>query len=283
MKRAALALVLLLVVLGSIGTASAATLAVRGGAVDEFTVTRPCADGATATGANPATTNQTHVRLTIPQACVGRNVQVTVVDAAGVAHSGAASPMNQATLDIPVQGGFTAAAGLTVRATVDGWNLTTTWSWTAPAYIWCTVVTPGSTATCTATIVKRTTDARVPYWDVVVSTTSPTPVRWEVGFDLANSYYGTVTRLGNSDLDGYDDAWPYSWGDAVGNWSAINDVVRQNCGAAPMRVQGLDSAPRWDASNNFREVRAGRERLFSLVVNQTQAGYDDVKRPGTCV
>lgn len=274
MKRAALALVLLLVVLGSIGTASAATLAVRGGAVDDFAVTRPCPDGATATGANPATTNQTHVRLTVPQACVGKNVQVTVVDAAGVAHSGAASPMNQATLDIPVQGGFTAAAGLTVRATVDGWNLTTTWSWTPPApYIWCTPASGGGT--CNATLALRTTPAGVRYWDVVVTTTSTSSVRWQVSIDLTHPFFaGSVpTRLGNSDLDTYDDGQT-TWGTEF--FQPYNDVSRQGCGTNPVRLVGVNQG---GGGNNFRDVRSNRERRFSIVVDQTQNGYDDLKSP----
>lgn len=282
MKRIALAVVVLLVALGAVSGASASSLSVQGGVIQPLGAGRPCPDGATATAPVATTTAQTQVRLTVPAGCVGRTVQATVVDAAGVPHSSAPTVLTAVTQDVTV-GAYTAAATMQVGAVVDGWGLATTWSWTPPSYIWCTVLTPGSTATCSAAITKRTTGAGVPYWDVVVSTTSPTPVRWEVGFDLTNPYYGTVTRLGNSDLDGYDDDWIYSWGDTTGNWSGINDVVRQNCGAAPLRVQGLDNAPRRDASNNFREVRAGQDRRFSLVVNQTQAGYDDVKRPTSCV
>ncbi len=280
--RLAVVVVLLLALVGTASMGSASSLPVHGGIIDTETASRPCADGASATGPSTATAAQTAVRLTVPAGCVGRDVQVTVVDQAGVAHSSAVVAMTAQTMDVPVSG-YVGAAALTVGATVDGWNLTTTWSYTPPApYVWCTVVTPGSPATCTAAVTLRTTAAGVRYWDVVVSTTSPTPVRWEVGFDLTNPFYGAVTRLGNSDLDGYADGGQYSWGDREGWFSGINDVVRQNCGGAPLRVRGVNSAPAWDPANNFRDVRAGQDRRFSLVVNETQSGYDDVKRPGSC-
>lgn len=278
MRRIALAVVLLLALVSTASMGSAASLTVRGGVIDTFTSTRPCADGATATAATAGTAAQTQVRLTVPPTCVGRSVQVTVVDAAGVARSSAAVPMTTGTQSITV-GAYTATPTLQVRATVDGWNLATSWSWTPPTpHVWCTATT-GPGTTCSASLTLRTTAEGVRYWDVVVTTTSASYVRWEVSIDTAHPFFGGLvpTRLGNSDLDTYNDGQT-TWG--TGFLQGVNDVVRQNCGAAPLRVVGINATAPFQGGNNFRDVRNNRERRFSIVVDELQAGYDDLKSPG---
>ncbi|MGJ0223633.1 hypothetical protein ACQUZK_09560, partial [Streptococcus pyogenes] len=123
---------------------------VQGGVIQPLAAGRPCADGATATAPVATTTAQTQVRLTVPADCVGRTVQATVVDAAGVPHSSAPTVLTAVTQDVAV-GAYTAAATMQVGAAVDGWGLATTWSWTPPRLPVTCRIPSNPAQTCTAT------------------------------------------------------------------------------------------------------------------------------------
>jgi hypothetical protein len=116
------------------------------------------------------------------------------------------------------------------------------------------------------------------FYHVDVTTPSTSWVTWEVSFNLAHPFYGSVpTRLGNADLD------PYSAGGGDVNWDNItyvNDVQRSSpCSALPgeLSVTGLNNGPN---GNKFLNVQNNRTRSFDLLVNVTQAGYFDVISPG---
>ncbi|MBX9245788.1 hypothetical protein ICW40_13350 [Actinotalea ferrariae] len=241
MKRIALAVVLLIALIGSASMGSAASLTVRGGVIDTFTNARPCADGATATGPSTTTATQTAVRLTVPADCVGKTVQVTIVDAAGVPHSSAPTLMTTVTRDIPVAGGYTGTSNLVVRATVDGWNLATTWSYTPPLPMAsCRIVATNAPCTATVTLDRRSSGffGTFSYYDVTVSPTNQG--QWEVTFNLDHPGYGSVpTRLGNSILD--------------------NDVQVTRVGAA-----SCTTPPRLTVRPS-----AGSPGAFSLIVNSS--------------
>jgi hypothetical protein len=201
-RIAALVVAVLALVAITAGLASASSLTVRGGVLTTATATRPCADGATATGPTTTTANQTGVRITVPASCVGRTVQATVVDAAGVAHSSAPTVMTAATLTLPVSG-YVGTSSLVVRATVDGWNLTTTWSYTPPLPMAsCRVIATGATCTADVTLARRSVlfFGTFDYYDVQVSGNAG--LAWEITLNLDHPGYGSVpTRLGNSVLD----------------------------------------------------------------------------------
>jgi hypothetical protein len=151
---------------------------------------------------------------------------------------------------------YSAISSWTIAAVVDGWNLPTTWSFTPPQ-IWCTVVTAGSSATCTATVTlfygtKPGGSGPANYYDVVVTTTSASYVQWEAGFNLDNAFYGSrPTDLGNSGLDGYNDGGT-TW---IGT---NNDVTRQSaCSALPALTVRGDNV---GGGNNFRDLRNNRVR-----------------------
>jgi hypothetical protein len=274
-----------LVVLGLLATATighAASLPVASRSNLTFNVQHPC-PGTAATvpsGASGATFSS--VTVTLPSGlCTGRTVLLTVLNGATVVAQGQAQVAGS-TATVPT-GTYTAGSSYTVRATVGGWDLPATWSYTPPTpHIWCTIVSGGSAgSSCTATVtiftgLKGGGTTPATYYDVVVSTSSTSSARWEVGFDLSHAFYGGApTRLGNSDLDTYNDGTRTWDGDTF-----VNDATRQSaCTTLPtvLTVRGVNSGGN---NNNFRDVRDDRQRRFSLVVNRTEAGYSDVVAPG---
>ena len=113
--------------------------------------------------------------------------------------------------------------------------------------------------------------ASATYSDVVVTTTSTTPVKWEVTFNLASSSYGTpiATKLGNSDFDAYWDGTT-QWGSVQ---PAVNDVNPGTCTAGLLTVTGVTGAA---PNPDFSTVTSTLERHFSLVINRTEPNYTDV-------
>ncbi|NTW40677.1 MAG: hypothetical protein HGA44_12460 [Cellulomonadaceae bacterium] len=277
MRRAPFALVVVLCVVGGLGLASAATLAVTSSSVSAAVATNPCPGTAAAgPGAVVATATQTFggVAVTMPAGCGARTVQVTVLNGTTVRATGSGVVNGSGTV---ATGSYVAAAGLTVKATVDGWDLPATWTYRP--YVSCRITTVGSTKTCSAAITvvtgtKPGGSTEALYYDVAVTTTSTTYVPWEVTFYLDDPVYGAVpTRLGNSDLDGFSDG-STTWGT-----NPANDVTRSSaCSALPvLTVVGEANGP---TGNRFNVVRSNRPRNFSIVVNRTEVGYSDVIAPG---
>lgn len=276
------ALVAAVAVVAGLLVANAAHLDVSAGQLSTAAVTHPCPGTASMLPANwQSSTNYRSVVVALPAGCAGRAVGLHfdrpntandrdgsgIADAAGVA-------------SVRMSANFSTSTNYTLFATVDGWPLPIAWSTTLLPPIWCTVI-DASGATCTAevAVVQRpnTSGQLRDYYDVIVRTTSATPVRWEVGFNLAHAHYGgQPQRIGNSDLDAYFDGQT-SWASGAG-YTPPNDVSRvSQCGELPiLTVRGVNEGP---TDNSFRDVRSARERRFTFVLGLT-GDYDDVVWPG---
>lgn len=267
------------VVVAGLTAAAASQLAVSPVQISAAQGAHPC-PGTAVVGPADAGTYPSYqaVVVAMPTACAGRPVQVHV-DRPGTTadRDGAGSAGSDGVASLRLGGTYATNVANVFTATVDGWDLPVTWSPTGLPYIWCTVVdTSGSTCSASATIRRSGTDT---YWDVVVTTSATTGVRWEVGFNLAHPFYGTQpTRLGNSDLDGYNDGQT-QWAVPSANYTPRNDVTRvSSCSASPvLLVEGENTGP---SSNRFQTLRADRTRRFSLIRDVTDAGYFDVLAPG---
>lgn len=154
--------------------ANAAALPLTGSSLASRTASHPCPDPdpATATAATGSGTTYSAVSATVPAECEGRELKVTLLNGTTELRSGTATVAGSGATTVDLGGSYTAAANLTVRAVVDGWDLPTTWSFTPPAPTG--PVTPGTT----------TTDLRSVQWTsvtvgrqfcvaVTVSTTNP--------------------------------------------------------------------------------------------------------------
>lgn len=280
-RRLLAAAVTVAAVLGAISFASAASLPLTGPILTAATVPHPCPGTAAATAATGSGLTYSAASVTMPAGCTGKLLTLrmtsgttTLTGTATVSGSGAT------VVGFVPATTYNATLAWAIQATVDGWNLPTTWSFTLP-HIWCTVVTTGSTATCTATVTLVTrpnpeSGVIRDYYDVVVQTDSDTYVRWEVGFQLDHAFYGGAPdSLGNSNFDLFwDGSTTWSQGS---NYTPTTVAARAGqCEELPvLRVRG-NSSYRWgDWQNDFRDVRSDRERHFTFVLNLT-GDYDDV-------
>lgn len=217
------------------------------------TAANPCT--ATATATNPSVSGSTTtVSLTVPAACVTvpRTVQVTVVDSGG-AHSSASVTLSSAAQPITLLTAYTPAVVLSISVTLDGWNLTTTWSYTPPR-VSCRVKSPaGSTATCTADVRSEVRNlgffGTYTYYVVEVETTSATDVVWEVTFYLDDPFYNNVTDVGNSIL------FP-------------DEVRKVSCAMPPGSKQLVVDG---GATGNFRQIRASTSPRVIEIVRDSPA------------
>lgn len=278
MKRAATVAVLAVLAVTSLGLASASSLDVSSRRVSTSAVTAPC-PGIVTTAANPTNTADTRfnrVAVTLPAGCGTRSLQVAVRDGTSWRTSAATTITGSGVVQL--SGSYTADSTITMQATVDGWDLPGTWSY-EPAGC---AVTDGSGATCSADVVvfvgSKPGGGSFTYYDVAVTTTSTTPVPWQVTIRTSHpDLPGAPTRLGNSTLDAYNDG-ATAWSNA----GSVNDVNRVSpCTDAPgvIVVAGRPSGP---AGNRFETVVAGRARLFSVVLNYNVVPYYDIYAPG-CV
>lgn len=272
------ALVAAVLVTGT-AAARAAQLGVNPAQLAVSRTTHPCLGTAVVGPADAVTyPNQQAVVVAAPTGCAGLPVQLHV-DRPGTTQDrdGAGTTAADGVAAVRLGGTYSAVAANVITATVDGWSLPVSWNPAALPPIWCTVV-DATGATCTATVAIRDTGVDI-YWDVVVTTPSTSSTRWEVGFNLDHPFYGgRPVRLGNSDLDGYNDGQT-QWAVAPG-YTPANDVTRVSaCAQSPvLLVEGTNTYA--TSANRFRDVRDARERRFSLVVNVTQTGYFDVLSPG---
>ena len=274
--RRGLAALLVLAAAG-LGLANASSLTVTTTGTSARVVTTPCTGPAATTAAasvNAAAQSFAAVDVTLPAGCGTRTVQVALLQGTTVVASGSGSNTGAGAVGT---GTYTAAPGLTVQLTADGWSVPATWEYSQ--YATCALTSGTGTCTASVTLFSGTKPGGATaalYFDVWVTTTSTSWVPWQVTFDLANAYYGTtVTRLGNSTLDGY--------GDGSTTWSSTgwaNDVHRvSDCSTLPSLVVAGDQTS-GNNNRNFAVVRSDRARYFSLVVNRTEAGYFDVLAPG---
>ncbi|CAN5230700.1 hypothetical protein BH11ACT1_BH11ACT1_16050 [soil metagenome] len=286
MKRAlgACALILALAV-AFMAPASAAQLVLTGGQHPFSSASARCDDMVTATTPPTSGTSSSVQVSGILAACTGTLV-VRVYDSSGTSKAtGSATVVSGGgSQTLTVSPAYSPSATDRVSVTIATWPIAATWTYTPPApYIWCTLLSGASAgSTCTATVTlfhgtKPGGSGVADYYDVVVTTTSATPARWEVSFDLRNAFYGSVpAQLGNSILDPFSDGLT-TW-DASTWWAPANDVTTQGtCSAGQLSVRGTAAAA---GKNDFRNVTDNRVRKFSLVVNQAPAGYGDVLTGG---
>lgn len=218
--------------------------------------------------------------MTVPAGCAGKLLTLTMTSGATVLTGTATVAGSGATVVSFAPITYNATSAWTILAVVAGWNLPTTWSFTPP-HIWCTVVTTGSTATCTATVTLATrlnpvSGVMRDYYDVVVRTDSAAYVRWEVGFQLDHAFYGGAPdSLGNSNFDVFYDG-STTWSQAP-NYTPTTVAARagQCAELHVLRVRGNSSYRQGDRLNDFRDVRYDRERHFTFVLN-LDGDYDDV-------
>lgn len=277
MRRAVLVAGLAVLTVAALGLASASTLDLSARPLTSAETTHPCPGTATATTGSTGSTRANGVAVTLPAGCAGRSVQLSVLSGTTVLASGAETTIPGSSGTVPTPA-YTASNALTVRATVDGWDLPVTWSWRP--HITCRVPA-NATIPCTASValftgVKPGGTGTFSYYDVVVTTTSTTAVQWEVTFDLTRPFYPSLpAQLGNSTLDVYNDGQT-TWNGDTSTATPSNDVTRTStCAAYPgsLVVTGDNVGP---TNNRFRTVRNDRVRQFSLVLNYDVVEYRDV-------
>lgn len=282
MRRLA-ALAVAVVAVAGLGLASASGLGVAGTGADGASVSAPCQGSAVATpvGAvdvQPGQPAYAGVSVALPAGCAGSHpVQLTLLQGTAAMVSASGAVTGTTTLSTSA---YYAQQVTSAVATLDGWDLPVTWSFTPPATC---QVTSGS-GSCAATVslwtgTRNGGSSSALYFDVWVTTTSTSWVTWTVTFDLTHSYYGTtVTALGNSDLDDYYDGRTH-----FSSSNPINDVHRVGACSTSLVVTGDGSGTvSWSNNTNIRNfslVRDDHARYFSLVVNRTETGYYDVYSP----
>lgn len=243
--RAVCAVLVGLLGVAGIATASAAQLVVDGGSLASTGGTHPCVGTGTATAAGVSGQSASGVGVVVPNGCAGRTVAVTVLSGGTTVASGNAQVV-AGTTTVPVSA-YTPTASLTVQAVVDGWALPVAWSWTPPATgpVSCRIPANPS-VTCQATVAGgsdwgypvTTTFNRF----VEVTTTSQTPVVWEVTFHLD------------------DPAWPVRASRLTDTQGGLVLVSASPCGASPrtVTVRGTTS---W---GQYHQVRSGQTRSMQI-------------------
>lgn len=198
----AVVVTLLVVVLGT-SEASAAQLALVARTDTAWAQTSARCQSArlTVTAGSTATT----VRVTgVTAACVGLPLVVslydpTVTTSPQVARRFAGSATAAATTTVTGTA-LTPAANLVPRVTIGGWLVPSTWTWTAPVptlpAVSCRVpASPSTPCTATVTRVNQWSSPATSYqWFVTVSTTSRTPVVWELTFNLSDPAFPFVAK-----------------------------------------------------------------------------------------
>jgi hypothetical protein len=266
------AIALAVLAAAGVGLASASTVSVAAVGVTNQDVSRPCPGVATAVPADLRFgTSYYAVAITLPSGCGPRTVDLNLLDGRRW-RSGSAVIDGSGTITLSRR--YTARTSMTIVATLDGWDLPVAWSF-APA----TCIVPTGAASCAADVTvfvgNKPGGGYFTYYDVAVTTTSTTPVPWQVTILMSHpDLPGVPTYLGNSTLDGYNDG--------LVTWSGtgdVNDVQRVSaCSDSPILV--VNGKPSGPANDRYETVVAGRARLFSLVLNYDYAPYTDVFSPG---
>ncbi|MGV8977933.1 MAG: hypothetical protein ACOH17_07805 [Cellulomonas sp.] len=287
-RRAVRAVIVVLAFMApaAVSQASAAQLALTGAQRPHSAAYQRCDDAVGVTTPSTSGTSASVQVSGIAAACTG-TLSVLVYDSTGATRAtGSATLTGGGSQTLNMSSAYAPNATDKVSVTIATWPIPATWTYTPlTPYIWCTLVSTGSTgSTCTATVTlfhgtKPGGTSVADYYDVVVTTTSTKMVEWAVTFDLKNAFYGGVPgQLGNSILDPFWDGQT-SWdGNDTASGNPANDVTKQGtCSAGLLTVRGTAAGPR---KNDFSDVKSTRMRQFSLVANQGSAGYSDVLNGG---
>ncbi len=215
--------------------ANAAALPLTGGSLASTTATHPCLGSATATATTGSGTTYSAVSVTVPDGCAGRELKVTLLNGTTELGSGTGTVAGSGATVVTFTGTYTAAAGLTVRAVVDGWDLPATWSFTPPAPtlpatcvitndvsgwgsvngVWSPIlVPPQDPGGCTVTGVAvgsswSVGDAQVTQYTVTFRNDTPRQVEWQGTLDFSVSpFHGwtpqAINGLGTPTTDGWN-------------------------------------------------------------------------------
>lgn len=261
--RLALAVLAGALVVGGAGVASAARLDVDGGSLTSQVAGHPCPGTASAGATGPARGPASGVAIAVPAGCEGRPVAVAVLDGATVLASGTGT-VASGTTDVAT-GAYPPSASLAVVAVVDGWDLPTTWSYTAPpsTAITCAPVDPAVTATCEVVI------TRWDFWgsgyrlNFDVTSPSTTAFAFEVRLDLAAT--GFEVPGGGTLFPG----WPVPAGGWYPSWTPTRFDYTNVCTAttsADLPVITLRGGASWN-----RTVSAGAD-AHSMGIQANQSG-----------
>ncbi|MCL3861511.1 hypothetical protein [Actinotalea sp. K2] len=255
--RRVLALTLLVVtLLMSATVGQAASLGVRAGSLDTFSLTGRCTDQVVAVRAGAVSAGSaSSVVLTVPAGCHGLSGTLRLVGAAG-ALAGTDSiftlPSTGAEVTIAVPG-YVAADVVRVALLVGGWGLPTAWSHTptspptAPA-ISCTTSDPSRPCTAEVTRLDAWSGAYNVYVKVADAraTNANNPVTWTVTMNFADPTYPFVPKA--MDSDG-------------------GVVATSTCAQMPLLTLGGTTAW-WD----FDELRKSTVRSFYLQARPAGSG-----------
>jgi hypothetical protein len=178
-----LAVVLVLGVLATSTVGHAAVLPVVSRSVGGFTTAHPCAGTATATPTTGTARTFTQISVALPSAaCTGLLVMLTVVNGSTLVVQGMATASGaNALITVP---SYVAGTGYTVRATIGGWNLPTTWSYMPPAQPF----TTGNGETVIESIVWSGRCA-----DIAVTTSTTRQSPWRVNVNIAAAPFDGAT------------------------------------------------------------------------------------------
>lgn len=198
-RRALVAALLVLLALATAGFASAASLGITA-QLGTFSAAHPCPGTLAATTPSTLTPVQT-VTVTAPAACAGRTLTVAVRDGVNLRQGSAVAPTS-GSVTVSLDGTYMPSASVLVNATVSGWVLPATWSYTPPSVPAIRCYTSDPLRPCSATVVVRDQWATGYNLDITITDTRTTnannPVPWTIEIDFRNATYPFVPNA----LDG---------------------------------------------------------------------------------
>jgi hypothetical protein len=226
--------------------ASAASLSLNAGSVTTVVSGHPCAGQATATPTSGSGTTYLATSVTVPPGCAGLSLGVTLLQGTAVVRNGTATVASSGATVVTFAGSYTASSTMTIRATVGGWDLPTSWTFTPPVplpAVSCRVYDHPS-ATCSVVVTgftvwgyPSTTHFQLDLQ--VVGDSNANNQHWELTFNFADAYYPFVPR---------------------GVQSNGGLVLQSGCSALPtMTVRGN---PGW--AGPYDQIRSGQTRAVYL-------------------
>lgn len=200
----AIAALLLLGALATASVASAARVSVNAGALDTFTVGHPCFGTLAAT--TPTTTGtSSSVEVTPPEACAGRTITVAVNDGTVVRQGTTTAPASGSVI-VTLSGAYTPSTTTQVAATVSGWHLDTSWSYTPPEDPPPATgpITPGNDQTVITAIDWTISNSNQACAEVTVTTNTAQNSWWRVNLNIDQApFYGATSgyQLGGGPVE----------------------------------------------------------------------------------
>lgn len=192
----------------AVGAASASHLEVDAVSLSVSTAEPGCALTAEASAEDPHGPQKFEdVRVVLPAGCGGR-VQVSVIedDARIGSYDAPVTAGGVVLLDDIGNGGYR-PEHVAVVATLDGWDLPVTWSYTPLAPVGPIYPGNGDTVTTDLEWTSITSNPVQGCFSVDVSTTSTTPVVWRITLDLARAPFNGATT--GYSIQG-SDSWRYA-------------------------------------------------------------------------